>query len=106
MSWKRTATPVHEFELPVIYEEFVDKLILTYSQNDKPVIELTEKDIGDSITVYGNILTVSMTQEQSAKFNPGEVIAEIKLWTNDRKSLISEDVLMYVKQVRNERMFE
>lgn len=106
MSFKRTSTPDHEFELPFAYEELSEKLIISYSQNGEVVLEFTEKDIGTSVEISGNIIIVSLSQEDTEKFEPGEVIGEIKTWTKNGKSLISEDIPMYVKQVRNERIFE
>jgi hypothetical protein len=105
MSFKRTSTQKHTFGIPYDYEENVEAFVITYSQKDKPILEFTEDDIGLSVTVKGSTIIVSLSQEDTAKFEPGEVIGEIKLWTKDGKSNISEDIPMYVRQVRNERIF-
>jgi hypothetical protein len=102
---KRTSTPDHEFELPFVYDTYVDQMILTYSQNGNNILEFTEKDIGKQIQILGNKITVTLSQEDTKDFSPGLVTAEIKLWTKERRSIISDPIDIYVSDVQNERIF-
>ena len=105
---KRTSTPEHEFELPFSWDDMVEQFILTYTQNNQIVLEFTEKDLGDKLTINKttNTLIASLTQEDTAKFSVGTAIAELKVWTKSEKSLISEDIPIYMHKVQNERLFK
>lgn len=102
---RRTSTPDHEFELPFVYEEYADQLLITYSQNDKIVLELTQEEIGNSISINGGIISVSLSQEDTKKFAEGSAEVEIKLWTKNKKSLISDPISIYVYDVLNDKIF-
>lgn len=66
-------TPTHEFELS-IGRETIKKILITYSQNKKVVLEKTEGDVSWN----GNIAYVTLTQEETLKFDPEDSV-EIQL---------------------------
>lgn len=62
-------TPTHEFELS-IGRETIKKMSITYSQNESVVLEKTE----DDISWNGNVASVTLTQEETLKFDPEESV--------------------------------
>lgn len=103
---KRTSTPDHEFKLSFSYSEYIDQLLLTYTQNGKIILEFTEKDIGDKVHIDNDtVIRLTLSQEDTSKFAVGEATAELKLWTKNQKSLISKDINLYVQKVQNEKVF-
>lgn len=105
MSWKRTSTPVHTFGIPYDYSSTIEAFTITYSQEGKNILSFSEDDVGTSVKIEGKTMVVSLSQEDTAKFSPGTATIEIKLWTKDKKSIISDEICTYVKQVKNERIF-
>lgn len=102
---KRTATGEHEFELPFDYTQYATQFFITYSQNNSVVLELSEKDLGTSVSIEGAIMYVHLSQEDTKKFVAGEAWAEIKLYTKDKKSIISDKIPIYIQDVLNEKVF-
>ena len=57
---RRATTPRHEFTLP-IDSTMIFKFLLTYTQDNKIILEKTESDM----TVNGNVWSVELTQEEA-----------------------------------------
>ena len=66
---KRSSTPTHSFALPFVYERYVERFVLTYKQGESVVLTKTEKDFGKSIVANGNVLAVSLTQEETIRLS-------------------------------------
>ena len=70
----RASTPTHYFTIPEEFVNQIDKLLITYSQNDKIVLEKTEQDVDfDSNMVY-----YTLKQEETNLFREDEIV-EIQL---------------------------
>lgn len=103
---KRTSTVEHIFELEFDYTQFGEDFMMTYAQNGNKIFVFTKNDIGDRIKVEGNTFTVSFSQEDTAKFSQGLADVEIKIYTKNKKVVISEEPLrVYVTNVINEELF-
>lgn len=97
----RASTPTHFFELPSEYVDFVDKLLVTYSQNDEIVLEKTEKDA----TFEGQVFYYTLTQEETNLFKADVIVEiQIRVKTADGKALPSDIYRIPVKKVLNDEV--
>ena len=71
-------TPTHSFKLPVD-EDFVKSIEITYSQNDKVILQKYKHDC----TITGKKLFVRLSQEDTFQFKSG-VNVEIQVRVLDR----------------------
>ena len=70
-------TPIHLFNLP-FDTDMVDKVKITYLQNDKEVLTKTKADCA----LDGNTVSVTLTQEDTFRFNSKkEVEIQIRVLT-------------------------
>lgn len=85
---KRGTTPTHKFTLP-IEPAMVSKFLLTYSQNEKVVLEKTEADM----TKDGNVWSVELTQEETNLFSEGNAVCQIRILTLGGDAMASQEYL-------------
>ena len=105
---KVSSTPTHVFVLPFVYDKYAEKFVVTYAQGGEDgavVLRKTEEDIGSGVSVSGNCLTVELTQDETKKFEQGEAVAEVKVWTKNRKALISDKIYIPVEAVLDDEAF-
>ena len=102
---KRSSTPTHSLELPFIYEKYASQFVFTYSQNGNIILEKTEKDVGDSVEVENDILHIYLTQEETNLFCGGDVEMQMKVYTLNGKSIISDIIKIKVDDVLNDKVF-
>lgn len=96
---KRATTPTHYFTLP-FDASAVDRFLLTYTQNDRIVLEKTEEDM----SADGNVWSVELTQEETKMFAEGNVYAQIRVLTPTGDALASNPVSFYVSKVFNDEV--
>lgn len=105
MAFYRTQTITHKFTLN-IDESVIEDFIITYSQNGNQIInkEITDIENG-TVEVGDNEILVHLSQDDTALFKVGAVNVQVKIWTKNRKSLISREFLTECKDVLNEKVF-
>lgn len=96
---KRASTPIHRLELPFAQAEIVD-LWLTYSQNDKIVLEKKKEDF----TVEDRVWSVRLTQEETNLFKADTAQAQIRVLFTDGTVLPSEIFAVSVGPVLNDEV--
>lgn len=75
----RASTPTHEFELEC-GKETIKRLLVTYMQNDKIVLEKTENDVSWN----GNVAYCRLTQEETLKFDDKQSVEiQVRVLTVD-----------------------
>lgn len=80
----RGTTPTHTFTLPVETSLF-SKVRIIYAQNDTPLV------IRDDAILEGNTATVTLTQEETLKFDHGKnVEIQVRVLTEAGDALASE----------------
>ena len=96
----RGTTPTHIFTLP-IFASNIDKLRITYSQNQDIILEKTEADIERS----GKTIRYTLTQEETLKFNAKtSVNIQVRVLTTDNMALASPIKKLSVSEVLNEEV--
>ena len=96
----RATTPTHIFELPFDINEFVDKVLITYKQ-DEIVLEKTLEDCN----IEKNILSYKLTQEETNKFNNIVFVKiQIRVITKGGESLASDEYSKSVQDVLNDKV--
>lgn len=95
----RASTPYHEFELPFKYEYYVDKLLITYSQNGNIVLEKTETDV----SFNENIVSFTLTQEETKLFKKGLVEVQVRVYTTGKQSIVSDMIYFFAEDVLNDK---
>lgn len=97
----RATTPTHSFELPFNYEEFVSKILITYKQGDKIVLEKTENDI----TFDGNVVSFEFTQEETLLFDKDIMVdIQVRVLTKGGQSLASQVWHKPIDDVLNDKV--
>ena len=91
----RVTTPTHTFNLP-FDTSLIDKLILTYKQNGKTVIEKTEADV----TMDGTTVSVTFTQKETALFKADVAKVQMRVKTGE-KVMASNILTVNVHEVLN-----
>ena len=91
----RVTTPTHTFNLP-FDTSLIDKLILTYKQNGKTVIEKTEADV----TMDGTTVSVTFTQQETALFKADVAKVQMRVKTGE-KVMASNILTVNVHEVLN-----
>lgn len=97
---KRTSTTINVFVTKFNWGEYIDKLIVTYTQMGHIVLEKTENDV----TFNGNILTVELSGNETKIFQEGDVEIEIKGLTKDGKNINSDKIINNVEDVLNDKV--
>lgn len=69
-------TEIHTFTLPYALST-VSKLYVTYQQSGVNVLEKNVTDDADQFALDGNVLTLTLTQEDTLRFEEGDVEMEI-----------------------------
>lgn len=93
----RATTPTHTFELPFGLD-YIKRLLITYKQGDTIVLEKTEADV----TFDGNVATLTLTQDETLKFNADEVVkVQIRVLTQNGAAPASRTFLVPVADVLN-----
>lgn len=97
----RATTPTHTFKLPFEYENYVSKILITYSQNDRIVLEKTEKDI----KFNNNEISFTLTQEEANLFSCNEVVAvQVRVLTKNGTAMASKNHFIEVERVLNDEV--
>lgn len=98
---RRGSTPTLKFELPLEIDNNVTKLRLTFEQNDKTVVEKTEKEI----MINEQFFSVQLTQEETLSFDSScPIRMQVKIRTTDGNVVPSDVVLIECKDVLNEEI--
>jgi hypothetical protein len=97
----RATTPTHSFELPFDYEQFVSKILITYKQGDKIVLEKTENDI----VFDGNVVSYELTQEETLLFDRDIIVdIQVRVLTKGEQSLASQVWHKPIEDVLNDKV--
>lgn len=97
----RATTPTHTFELPFEYEQFVKKILITYKQGSKIVLEKTETD---DITINGKTVSYQLTQSETKLFEKDIIVdIQIRVLTNGGQSIASQEWHRLVNDVLNDK---
>lgn len=94
----RVTTPTHIFILP-FDTALIDKLVLTYKQSGKTVIEKTEADV----TLEGNRVSVTFTQQETALFKADTAKVQMRVKTGE-KVIASNILSVNVNEVLNKEV--
>lgn len=70
------ATEIHTFTLPYALSA-VSKLYVTYQQSGVNVLEKNLADDADQFAIDGEVLTLTLTQEDTLRFDEGDAEMEI-----------------------------
>lgn len=97
----RATTPTHTFELPFNYEQYVNKILITYKQGNDIILEKTEKEV----QYNGNSVYFKLTQAETNLFDSGNVVrVQVRVLTKGNESLASEEMLIMAKEVLNDKV--
>ena len=96
----RATTPTHTFELPFEYEQYVEKILITYKQGDEIVLEKSENDI----VVDGKVVSFQLTQEETNLFKPNIMCdIQIRILTIGGQAYASQEWHRTVEDVLNDK---
>jgi ABC-type uncharacterized transport system auxiliary subunit len=94
------STPTNEFSVP-FPAEVIDKVIVTYEQNDAVVLEKHTKDL--KIADYS--VTAKLTQEETMRFESGKIVViQIKVKTTDGEVIPSDKIYANGYEVLNKEV--
>ena len=94
------STPTNEFTMP-FPAEAIEKVIISYEQNDTVVLEKHTEDI----TISDYLLAVKLTQEETLKFEEDKLVAiQIKVKTTDGEVIPSEKIYDHIADVINKEL--
>lgn len=96
----RATTPTHRFTLPFDYNTYVKKILITYSQSGEIVLEKKENDV----QIDGNIVSYTLTQEETKLFSNGYVSVQVRVLTLNNEALASEKYSMHIDNVLNDEV--
>lgn len=96
----RATTPTHSFTLPFDYNSYVEKILISYFQDDKIVLEKTESDV----EIDGKIVSYKLTQQETNLFSDGIVKIQVRVITLNQDALVSNIYHMAVKDVLNDEV--
>lgn len=98
---RRGTTPTIVYHLPAEANGIVKDIRLTFEQDGETVIEKTLADC----TLDGVDLTVSLSQEETLKFNALSVIKmQMKILTFDGKIIPSKEKFVFCRDILNEEI--
>lgn len=95
----RATTPTHEYILPFNVEN-IDKLLITYKQGEKIVLEKTEADCA----MEGVVASFSLTQEEMNLFEAEIVEIQVRILTTAGESIASNIITKTVFDVLNDKV--
>jgi hypothetical protein len=96
----RATTPTHKFTLPFNYTQYVQKILITYSQKGNIVLEKNENDV----QIDGNIVSYKLTQEETKLFSNGDVRVQVRVLTIDNDALASKEQTVHIDNVLNDEV--
>ena len=94
----RVTTPTHIFHLPFDTSGIL-RLILTYSQDGKTILEKTEEEV----TMDENTISVTLTQEETLLFETQPVYIQFRIKMGE-SVLASKKLKLSVYEVLNEEV--
>lgn len=98
----RLTTPTHRFKFPFELDENVAKVLITYAQNRKIVLE---KEFEGAVS--GNTIEYRLTQEETKRFSPfAKAEIQIRVLFADGKAVASHIYDMKVDDVLNGEVME
>lgn len=97
---KRTSTVCHEMEAEFEWEHYIDKVLVTYKQDDNIVFEKTEADV----TFEGKIMRIMLSAEETKAFAKGYVSIEVKALTKNGNNINSDKIVKSVEDVLNDKV--
>lgn len=108
----RATTPKHTFIFDVDPAETFDKILITYAQNGKIILEKNKEELSFSETMNeccGRQYTASLelTQEETNMFSAGSrgvVSIQVRVRTYDGQVLASDEKHISVKNVLNDEV--
>lgn len=95
----RASTPTHRFRIPIAPEN-IAKILLTYTQNDKIVLEKTEADL----TNEGHVWSLTLTQEETNLFASDYAQVQVRYLGTDGRSFPSRKFRLFVGAVSNDEV--
>lgn len=96
----RASTPQQKFILPFDVNQYVEKLLITYTQDEI----VFEKKLVD-VKVEGNTIFYDLTQEETNLFNSNKSVKlEIRVKTKNGKVLPSKTYILPVYDVLNDEV--
>lgn len=99
---RRATTPLHKFTFPVSPETF-EKILITYSQGRKIVMEKTR----DDLSISDNSVSFQMTQEEANKFKVNEPVSvQVRALTYAGNAVASKVIQISVGEVLNDVILE
>ena len=100
-------TPKHTFTFPVSPEEF-KRILITYTQNGKTVLEKTEQDLTFEEIIDGNRIIyaawLALTQEETKKFDPAleKFTVQVRALSNHGEAIAGGKHVFSVESVLND----
>lgn len=93
---RRATTPKHTFTFPEsVPIDTVSKIIITYSQCGKTILQKTMPDLG----ISGNSFVVRLSLEETNKFAPGKALVQVQAQGQNNRVLVSQMIWITVKPV-------
>lgn len=96
---RRGTTPTNTFTLDLDLSSAT--VFITYGQGGKPIVEKTGQDLTFGTQEQAYTITVELTQEDTLKFRPGEVMIQIRYvmpdGTADASNIIKTTLLEIIK---------
>lgn len=93
----RATTPTHTFNLPIDTSN-ISKLLITYKQGNKIVLEKKETQC----TLTGSKVELTLTQEETKMFAPERVKIQLRVLTKDNVAMSSKPKCKFVEDVLND----
>ena len=94
----RVTTPTHTFHIP-FDTELIDKLILTYSQNGKTILEKTEVDV----ILDDRTVSYTFTQQETKLFKADRAKVQMRVKIGDRV-MASNILTINISEVLNKEI--
>lgn len=93
---KRASTPSHSFRLQTLTQSDIHTARISYKQNGQKILVKS----GDEISFpESNVVSCTLTQEETNLFKKGIAYVELRVMTNDGKSMHTDPEAIEVKDV-------
>ena len=100
----RATTPLHRFVFDQDPEQF-EKILITYSQYGRTILEKRESDLSFSQPEEGTFqAAVRLTQKEANLFKAGKVSIQIRALFPDGSVIASDIITVPVKDVLNDEV--
>ena len=97
---QRGSTPIHEFQLP-FPANLIEKLIITYEQDDEVVLEKSESDV----QFDGYTAKIVLTQDETLRFKSAFLVKiQLKAKTIEGNTIPSDMICAIVLEVLNKEI--